>query len=81
MGPGERKLDRNEAISLLLELTQVFESLSSVPIVSITKDKESGNWELLVSWVAGSLEKASLKSIAAKHGAKVIEEEGYTVFR
>jgi hypothetical protein len=49
--------------------------------VSITKDKESGNWELLVSWVAGSLEKASLKSIAAKHGAKVIEEEGYTVFR
>ncbi len=74
-------MDREEALSLLRELTRVFESLSSVPIVSITNDKESGNWELLVNWVAGDQEKASLNRIAAKYDSKVVEEEGYTVFR
>jgi hypothetical protein len=74
-------VDREEALSLLRELTRVFDSLSTVPIVSITNDRESGNWELLVNWVAGDQEKASLKNIAAKHGSDVVEEEGYTVFR
>ena len=74
-------MNREEALSLLRELTRVFESLSSVPIVSVTNDKETGKWELLVNWVAGDQEKTSLNIIAAKHGSDVGEEEGYTIFR
>ena len=74
-------MDREEALSLLRELARVFESLSGVPIVSITNDKKTGNWELLVNWVAEDQEKAPLKSIAAKYDSKVIVEDGYAVFR
>ena len=74
-------MDREEALSLLRELTRVFESLSNVPIVSITNDKETGKWELLVNWVPDDQEKTSLNTIAAKHGSEVGEEEGYTIFR
>ncbi len=80
-GPEAGKVNREEVLSLLRELMHVFESLSNVPIVSVTHDKKSGNWELLVNWVAGEREKPSLKNIAAKFSAKVFEEEGYTVFR
>ncbi len=74
-------MKRDDAISVLKELTGACESFRNVQTVSLTMDKERKNWILKVNWVPQEMENGTLDRILADYDLEVATIKGHTVFR
>jgi hypothetical protein len=74
-------MKRQDAVSLLKEITSKCESFQEVKSVSINHDTTSGNWELHVSWMPHPMDIECLKKIVASHSAEIQSSGEKTVFR
>ena len=73
--------DRQEAVSLLRELMNAFESFHIAQAVALEYNKANDSWELHVSWKPNPSDSNSLAKIVADHGLEMITTNGQTVFR